>query len=201
MQMEVAASMAPVGINFEWRSLPEPEVGKPAVALAVITFKGQCTLGDLESPPSHKAVALGITHISNGLILPYSELDCDRIRYLIRLELLEEAPDQQERLYGRAIARVLAHELYHVIANTKKHGSRGISKASLSASDLVMEVFQFDKRDSLAMRSGQIVSWLQNPSDAISWRRGAADHTTRLASDREAIAGNGTGRRAQMSEK
>src|SRR5580658_1469108 len=46
--------------------------------------------------------------------------------------------------YGQALARLLAHELYHVLNQTAGHAQTGIAKAQLTAAELVAERFQFD---------------------------------------------------------
>jgi hypothetical protein len=45
------------------------------------------------------------------------------------------------------MGRVLAHELFHVFANTDKHGHEGVTKTSYSRKDLVAESFEFDAPD------------------------------------------------------
>ena len=74
--------------------------------------------------------ALGWTHVSDGAILPFSEIDCDRIREFVQKELLYWKPAEREEVLGRAMARVVAHELYHIFANTPHHGSDGVAKAA-----------------------------------------------------------------------
>ncbi|HLH32228.1 MAG TPA: hypothetical protein VKY31_13575, partial [Terriglobia bacterium] len=47
-------------------------------------------------------------------------------------------------LFGRAMARVMAHEIYHVLAAATDHAGSGIAKPSLSFEDLVSDRFAFD---------------------------------------------------------
>jgi hypothetical protein len=49
----------------------------------------------------------------------------------------------RERILGRAMARAIAHEMYHIFAQTTGHESSGIAKASLSLSDLSSAEFDF----------------------------------------------------------
>ncbi len=53
-------------------------------------------------------------------------------------------------MYGRAVGRVLAHELYHIFANTQHHGS-GVGKAAYTVDNLLGTVFQFDEKESAAL--------------------------------------------------
>ena len=43
----------------------------------------------------------------------------------------------------RAVARVAAHEIYHILAQTADHDESGVAKASFSANDLMIEGFSF----------------------------------------------------------
>ena len=101
-----------------------------------------------ELGPDGEGAPLGSTKISNGRVLPFSELECDRIRHSIAPLAIGYSQEERESLLGRSLGRVLAHELFHVFANTDKHGHEGVTKTSYSRKDLVAETFEFDARDS-----------------------------------------------------
>src|SRR5689334_16848966 len=71
---ELAAIMNPIGLRFEWRTLATSG-NEVSVELAVITFKGRCDVENLQ-PRSFSPGALGWTHVSDGAILPFSDIDC-----------------------------------------------------------------------------------------------------------------------------
>jgi hypothetical protein len=50
----------------------------------------------------------------------------------------------QDDLYGRSIARLLAHEFYHILAQTDDHAPAGIAKARFSTADLLADHFDFE---------------------------------------------------------
>jgi hypothetical protein len=54
---------------------------------------------------------------------------------------------------GRALGRVLAHELYHIFANTTRHAADGVGKPAYSVADLLSADFRFARREALAMRT------------------------------------------------
>ena len=54
---------------------------------------------------------------------------------------------RHEWLLGRAMGRVLAHELFHVFGNTFKHGHEGAAKTSFSPRELVADQFKFAVKD------------------------------------------------------
>ena len=61
---------------------------------------------------------------------------------------------RSEEVFGRAVARVVAHELYHILGRTCSHGHSGIARHSLSGQDLVAERLHFDGRDVERLQTG-----------------------------------------------
>ncbi len=150
---ETAAIMEPIGIAFDWRNLSDATGSEVSVELAVITFKGTCATASLSPHTTPNPGALGWTHVSDGVILPFSEVDCDRIRTFMQKELLSREPATRNMLFGRAVGRVLAHELYHIFANTGHHGSCGVGKSAYSVQELLSNDFRFEDRESEALRA------------------------------------------------
>src|ERR1041384_7188558 len=72
---ELASVMAPMGLRFEWHALSGVRGNEVSVELAVLTFKGRCDVSGL-APRNAVAGALGWTHVSDGAILPFSDVDC-----------------------------------------------------------------------------------------------------------------------------
>jgi hypothetical protein len=65
------------------------------------------------------------------------------------------SPDDREEAFGRAVGRVVAHELYHIFANTQKHGSVGVAKESYTVQDLMSGDFLFDGQEYRALGAGK----------------------------------------------
>jgi hypothetical protein len=161
MRDELAAIMSPMGFHIEWRSLSEGTRYPEAVKLAVITFKGRCDdSGDL--PKFRTGGVLGLTHVINGEVVPFSDIDCDAIRAFLQKELWMRYSDARPQVFGRGIARVLAHELYHIFARTAKHAPCGLGKSPYTTTDLVSNEFQFEKGDAIALRNGSIMENREN---------------------------------------
>lgn len=154
MRMELTSIMAPMGLRFEWRSVGQASGSEPAVELAVVTFKGSCDATRLALKPPH-AGPLGWTHISEGAILPFADVDCDGLRSFLQQSLMGVRANDREDVFGRALARVVAHELYHILANTQHHGSEGIGKAEYSLKNLLADDFQFGEKESMALISSK----------------------------------------------
>jgi hypothetical protein len=133
LQVEVDSIMAPIGLRFQWRDLGKTGGHEVSAELAVITFKGRC----------------------DGQILPFTDISCDRIRQFTQPGLMAFRTADRAAKYGRALGRVLAHELYHIFANTMRHGSIGVAKESYSTQDLLADDFLFQAKESRMLRTNR----------------------------------------------
>jgi len=165
LEDELELIMAPIGFHFQWRSLAGVRGNEVSVELAVVTFKGRCDVAGLGARRIQPG-ALGWTHVSDGNILPFSDVDCDRIRGFIQGALLTVSRNDREEAFGRALGRVLAHELYHIFANTQKHGTVGVAKESYTVQDLMSGDFVFEEREDRALRTGKAHDALANTASA-----------------------------------
>jgi len=151
IEREVDAIMSPLGMPFKWSPLQEADGRSPAAQLAVVTFRGKCdasgwSSGVLSGP-------LGWTYLKQGEIIPYADVDCDGIREFIHHELLHKTPIDADLLLARAVGRVLAHELYHVLTRTSTHASGGLSKPNISAQELTASKFGFHPKELYSLRA------------------------------------------------
>src|SRR5207249_4430626 len=83
------------------------------------------------------AQSLADTSIANGRILPFFRVDCTRLIGLFGTEV-------EPAVLGRALARLLAHEIYHIVAQTAEHQKSGVAKAVFSIRDLTAPRFNLD---------------------------------------------------------
>ena len=153
MQQEVETIIRPSGINLSWRALDAPRLDEAYSDLVVVKFHGKCNMDAIqllfsELGPESEGGVLGSTKVSDGQVLPFSDLECDRIRRSIAPLTIGNPPEAREALLGRAMGRVLAHELFHIFANTGKHSHEGVAKTSHSRRELVADRFEFLPKDS-----------------------------------------------------
>lgn len=156
IQEETAALMNPLGVATEWRSMATATGGEVSVELVAISFKGACNVNNLQLH-SRDVGALGWAHISDNQILPFMDIECDRIRDFLQGQLLQVDGVRRETLFGRAIGRVLTHELYHILAQTRHHGGSGVAAPSFTVSELLGDHFSFDEREFRALRNSRAV--------------------------------------------
>ena len=152
MKHEVESIFRSSGINLSWRALDAPRLNEVYSDLVVVKFHGKCNMDGIqllfsELGPENEGGVLGSTKVSDGQVLPFSELECDRIRRSIAPLTIGNSPAEREALLGRAMGRVLAHELFHIFANTGTHGHDGIAKSAHSRRDLVADRFEFAPGD------------------------------------------------------
>jgi hypothetical protein len=163
MKLELAAIVAPIGLEFEWRPLNAARGREVAAELVVVTFKGACRM-EAPLPAPSRSRALGWTHITDGVVLPFADISCDGIRTFIDRRLRRANRAERDAALGRAIGRVLAHELYHIFNNTVCHGG-GIAKPFYSAAELVAREFRFEEKETRSLRNGRLAPLIRD-SDA-----------------------------------
>ena len=167
LQKEVHGALHEVGVEFQWRSLDDPRASQPVAELVVVKFKGTCIATPALSGGRLVSGALGWTHMSDGELLPFTDIDCDRTWRLIQPELVGADAEDENREFGRALARVLAHELYHVFANTTKHARDGLAKSCYTAPDLLADSFHFTARELNMIRAGKLRHLLRRSAPMV----------------------------------
>jgi hypothetical protein len=160
---EVDSTMSPMGLRFEWLPLSDFRSERVSAAVAVAHFEGRCDVSGLVMRQNQPG-SLGWTEIGDGAILPFTHVDCERVRTFLQTTLLGFHPQDRERALGRALGRVLAHELYHVYGDTPKHASRGVAKEKYSVEDLLTPDFQFHETQTRAMRGSKTLAALKAAS-------------------------------------
>ena len=76
---------------------------------------------------------LGWVYQVDGKILPFVFVDCDRIARTLWADLRGQTPAIRRQKLARAISRVIAHEITHIV--TQDSGHR-VQQAHLSAAEL-----------------------------------------------------------------
>jgi len=138
MKRELQNVMRDSSVELNWRTSDEISPLESFAHLVVVTFHGSCETKPFAPPLPDERVALGYSHVSDGEVIPFAEVECDRIRSELRTVHPVLGPEA-DRLLGRAMGRVLAHELHHIIDHTRTHSHTGIFRKSLSPQDLVAD--------------------------------------------------------------
>jgi hypothetical protein len=155
MESEVGVLLAETGARFSWLMLDKDARPQTFDDLAVLRFRGNChmpTRGFFEADDGSK-VTLGSTEVDSGLVTPYSDVECDKITACIASLLQSSCEPDRQVAFRRALGRVVAHELYHILARTKKHTHTGVSRSVQSPFDLIKDHFQLDRQALLLLRA------------------------------------------------
>lgn len=165
MRRETARLVSPADYAVAWVSKGQAALGDSFEQLVVVRFRGVCQSQAEQDQPLADSSSLATTAVSNGQVLPFVDVDCDRTRRLIAPALTALPSAARETLFGRALGRVLAHELYHVLAQTKDHKDHGVSKPCFRVADLVSTRFRFDAVSLAQMRPApQLARQAQPPA-------------------------------------
>ena len=151
MMDETRALLGPASLRPEWRNRAEVTGSDSFEKLVVVDFHGSCRPGPVDSiskqDQSKQDQPLGRTQVVDGEVLPFVEVECGRVQAFLHSSLWGGQNQNSDLALGRALARVLAHELYHVLAGTTAHSGSGIAKPALSGRDLSSSHLEFAPSD------------------------------------------------------
>ncbi len=136
MKLEVASIIEGSGISVDWRLRDDVKSSDTFENLVVVHFHGACAMQGIPFMPDERGY-YAYTRLSDGEMLPYSDVECDKVSSSIRPAMTKAQWRQCDSILGRALGRVLAHELYHMLAKTPHHSEEGITKSALSPTQLI----------------------------------------------------------------
>src|SRR5262249_21710211 len=140
MKRELASLMGTAGYRVQWGD----ESRSPL--LVVVELNGTCALplGYPVRTSANSAGALATTAVTDGQVLPFASVSCAALARSLWAPLAGDPTAQRDYYFGRAMARVVAHELYHIIMRTPDHSQNGITRSCFSTNDLMTERFEFE---------------------------------------------------------
>jgi hypothetical protein len=135
MKREFAGIMkdSAMRFDFRWRS----EASKEALSdLLVVRFTGKCVLDPVRYLYDERG-PMAFTYSTDGVVQPFSEVACDKVTSAVRSAMSGGDFANADVLLGRALGRVLAHEVVHILSKSGAHGRTGVARTSLSGSQLI----------------------------------------------------------------
>jgi hypothetical protein len=153
MQNELQLILSGVGVDLDLRikdELPsDPQFGD----LLIFKMTGHCSTEQLPlGAVLDERGPLAWTYESDGEMLSFGEVQCDRVRLSLRKLFGPETAEMHSGLYGKALARVVAHEMYHMLANSSSHTKEGVTKSSLSPRELAEDPLHFSPNTDILLR-------------------------------------------------
>src|ERR1700687_3508969 len=141
-ERELNALTKGAAVRLEWYDRGGPKARSSYPNILVLDFLGDCNPRSESTFTGPVDGWLARMHVSEGVVLPFGEVNCDLVRALLDEGAQKRRP--HDKVFGRALARVLAHELYHFITNTTEHVERGLTKPSFSRDDLTLDGLKLD---------------------------------------------------------
>jgi hypothetical protein len=146
MKRELGTILKDSGIQIDWRDQSGVAASDSFANLVVVKFRGKCRMDPVPYLYDERG-PLAFTYGTDGAVLPFSEIECDQVRSSLRTAMWGGDYKRSDVLFGRALARVLAHELYHVLAKTHSHAGQGIAEKALSGAQLISEQLQLNQAE------------------------------------------------------
>jgi hypothetical protein len=134
VKSETGNLMRSAGYRVDWSSPAKPVTAENGPLIVVEFEKSQLS-----------TQRLAYTAVENGKVLPFSTVDYTSLWNLLAPVLENESKARRDFLYGRAIARVLAHELYHAVTGAREHSHAGVAEPVVSAKELLADKFLFSE--------------------------------------------------------
>jgi hypothetical protein len=163
MSREVSAILSAVGVRTVWRALGAGQAADPAATLVILLPRAvgthpPFTLGAVSrSGGSSQAAWIYLEPVAETLGLDYANRGA--------------WTPLQRGVYARALGRIAAHELVHVLLPDLPHSSEGLMRASISGQSLGGAALRLDKTTRLALHD-----WEDSASarEALTYREGPA---------------------------
>ncbi len=144
MKAELGRVVADTSLGLRWQDA-KTQPGKVDGRLFNVVLIGEC-VADYPEPAGDGP--LGWTSIVDGRVLPYIAIDCARIRSVLAPEWARLDSSAQREVYlGKAMARVLAHELVHAFTRTRHHADDGLTQRALTPRELVAGNYRLKQAD------------------------------------------------------
>jgi hypothetical protein len=148
LQREAEDALGPSQVHISWHAMESSQYSQVYESMAMVRLRGECRV---EAPAARRGLQinsepLGQTQVVEGKVLPMADIRCDAVRRVIDRELRAAHPEQKEELLGRALGRVVAHELYHILLRSTDHGRDGLARPAQSSSDLLAEHSSFAEK-------------------------------------------------------
>jgi hypothetical protein len=151
MKREVASIVGESGIKVDWRLLADVR-SESFENLVVVHFRGACVMQPRDFMRDERGY-YAFTYVSDGDVLPFSEVECDKVANSIRPQMSQLQWRHRDSVLGRALGRVLAHELFHMLAKSEHHAGEGVTRSSLSPAQLVADRLRMDRADLEILKS------------------------------------------------
>jgi hypothetical protein len=143
METETQRIFADTGMKLDWRLKDQLPAHAEFANVVLFTMTGSCRM-NMTPVLIDERGPLALTYISDGEVLPFGEVRCDRIKTSLQRSRHPNNGRSWDTLFGIALGRVMAHELYHMLSDECDHTRNGVTRGSLGADELVSGALRLD---------------------------------------------------------
>ncbi len=152
---ELQHLLEPLGLSIDLQVKSELSETAEFAELVVFKMKGSCSMKPLPiAALSDERGPLAMAYSSDGTILHFGEVECDRVRQCLSRVLGNVNSKKNQSYLSSALGLVIAHEMYHMMSNSKAHTKSGVTKQGLSAEELLDPDLSFPQLAREALRHG-----------------------------------------------
>jgi hypothetical protein len=145
MKRETEEIFKNAGVHLDW--LRREELGRGSYEnLVMVHFKGKCILDPVPILYDERG-PYAFAYNSDGDVLPFSEVECDHLAASVHSAMWGDDFARSDYLMGRALGRVLAHELVHILTRSSVHGDQGVTQATFSGRELIGAPLRLSRTD------------------------------------------------------
>ncbi len=152
MESETSNILKTTGLKLDWRLRNEAS-RETYPDLVVMTFKGSCKF-DMSPRVYDEPGPLASTKTTDHQIQSFGQVDCDHVVQSARSAMWGGDFKKADLLVGRALGRVLTHELVHMLTRSADHGREGVFEAALSGKQLISPTLPLAAMDVDRLMSG-----------------------------------------------
>jgi hypothetical protein len=145
MKREFAGIMKDTAVRFDFRSRSQASQ-ELFSDLVLVRFKGKCVLDPVGYLYDERG-PMAFTYSTDGAVQPFSEVACDKVTSAVRSAMSGGDFANADLLLGRALGRVLAHEVVHMLSKSGAHGHTGVARTALSGSQLIAPELRLEPED------------------------------------------------------
>lgn len=145
MQKEAESILIAAGRKLNFKLKSEAAAGDSYADVVVMSFIGRCGMDNFPVVFDERG-PLAFAHTVDGEVLPFGVVQCDRVKKSVKSAMWGKDYKDGNLLMGRALGRVLAHELYHILAKTEDHANEGVARKALSGKALISDKLTFSPK-------------------------------------------------------
>jgi hypothetical protein len=149
VQSQVSKIFDPARLSMAWRQL-DGHGGEVDSELVVVRFRVACAADGWRSGSARATnggYSLANSKTSNGQVPPFAEMDRGALRSYLGHNLRGGRLADPAAALGKAMGRVLSHEIYHILTASTSQGHSGVARARHSRNELTAASFAFGKAE------------------------------------------------------